>query len=118
MKLGPLTGLRLFLVLLFATSIRFLAEEICIARKIILRARGISCVFNVISTLYGIVKEAGEKRQQSSLPMKDHPLMRVNNTPLFFKSHYFIYKIWTHIHVERYLRGKRLLSHAPWSVLR
>lgn len=37
--------------------------------------------------------------------------MRVNNTPLFFKSHYFIYKTQTHIRVEGYLRGKRLLSH-------
>lgn len=37
--------------------------------------------------------------------------MRVNNTPLFFKSRYFIYKIQTHIRVEGYLRGKRLLSH-------
>lgn len=47
------------------------------------------------------------------LSVKDHPLMRVNNTPLFFKSHYFIYKIQTHIRVEEYLRGKRLLSHTP-----
>lgn len=39
--------------------------------------------------------------------------MRVNNTPLFFKSRYFIYKIQTHIRVEGYLRGKRLLSHTP-----
>lgn len=39
--------------------------------------------------------------------------MRVNNTPLFFKSHYFIYKTQTHIRVEGYLRDKRLLSHTP-----
>lgn len=38
--------------------------------------------------------------------------MRVNNTPLFFKSHYFIYKIPSRARVEGYLRGKRLLSHA------